>query len=65
MDIMLIVIPALLTLIALLAPRYGVDSRDPTARHRRGPTIGGDLRALVRGYADGAALRCASPTDPG
>jgi hypothetical protein len=48
MDIMLIVIPALLTLIALLAPRYGVDSRDPTARHRRGPTIGGDLRALVR-----------------
>jgi hypothetical protein len=48
MDIMLIVIPALLTLIALLAPRYGVDSRDPAARHRRGPTIGGDLRAVVR-----------------
>jgi hypothetical protein len=48
MDLMLIVIPALLTLIALLAPRYGVDSRDPMARHRRGPTIGGDLRALVR-----------------
>jgi hypothetical protein len=47
-DIMLIVIPALLTLIALLAPRYGVDSRDPAARHRRGPTIGGDLRALAR-----------------
>ncbi|MCW0215788.1 MAG: hypothetical protein OJJ54_20745 [Pseudonocardia sp.] len=48
MDPMLIVIPALLILIALAAPRYGVDSRDPSGRHRRGATIAGDVRALAR-----------------
>ena len=52
MNAMWIVL-ALLVAIALAAQRYGVDSRtsrpgEGPAPHRRGPTLSGDLKALVR-----------------
>jgi hypothetical protein len=49
----LLAVLAVLVAIALAALRYGVDSRttrpgERSAPHRRGPTLFGDLKALVR-----------------
>ena len=54
MEPIAVILPAVLVLIALAAPRYGVDSRlpgpgEPPRPPRRPPTITHDLVVLARG----------------
>jgi hypothetical protein len=52
MDQITVILPAVLVAIALVAPRYGVDSRLPPPGDppppRRSPTVTGDVAMLLR-----------------